>query len=73
MKIVQGDEQPMIGGRTVRAGIIDKQYLLEGEDHSLGNFSFVLAYQDAGSLLLAAASPQLRSVALSARGRVQLR
>ena len=49
MKIVQGDEQPMIGGRTVRAGIIDKQYLLEGEDHSLGNFSFVLAYQDAGS------------------------
>jgi hypothetical protein len=49
MKIAQGDEQPMVGARTVRAGTIDKQYLLTGDDDSPGNFVFVLAYQNAGA------------------------
>jgi hypothetical protein len=45
MKIVQGDEQPVITGRNTRKGQLDKRYILTGEDGSPGNFVFGLYYQ----------------------------
>jgi len=45
MKIVQGDEQPINDARNVRTGDLKKQYLLTGEEGSLGNFVFGLYYQ----------------------------
>jgi hypothetical protein len=45
MKIVQGDEQPVIKGRNTRQGNLDKRYILTGDEESLGNFVFGLYYQ----------------------------
>ena len=45
MKIVQGDEQPIIEAQNIRTGALNKQYILEGEPGSPGNFVFGLYYQ----------------------------
>ena len=45
MKIVQGDEQPIVYGRNTRAGQLDKQYIITGEEGSPGNFVFGLYHQ----------------------------
>jgi hypothetical protein len=45
MKIVQGDEQPINDARNIRTGELKKQYILTGEEGSLGNFVFGLYYQ----------------------------
>jgi hypothetical protein len=45
MKIVHGDDQPVITGRNTRAGRLDKRYVLTGDEGSLGNFVFGLYYQ----------------------------
>ena len=45
MKIVQGDQQPINDARNVRTGDLKKQYILTGEEGSLGNFVFGLYYQ----------------------------
>jgi hypothetical protein len=45
MKIVQGDEQPIVTGRNTRAGQLNKQSLLTGDEGSLGNFVFGLYSQ----------------------------
>jgi hypothetical protein len=46
MKIVHGDEQPLLESQTVRAGKLGRRYLFDGEDDaSPGNFIFMLAYQ----------------------------
>jgi hypothetical protein len=44
MKFVQGDEQPMTESQTVRAGTLEKRYMIQG-DGGPGNFIFILAYQ----------------------------
>ena len=45
MKIVHGDEQPVVSGRNTRAGALDKRYILTGDAGSLGNFVFGLYSQ----------------------------
>lgn len=45
MKIVQGDQQPLVTGRNTRTGDLSKQYILTGDEGSLGNFVFGLYYQ----------------------------
>ncbi len=46
MRVVQGDEQPLSGSQTVRAGTLARRYLFNGDDDaSPGNFLFMLAYQ----------------------------
>jgi hypothetical protein len=45
MKIVQGDEQPINKTRNIRTGDLQKQYILAGEEGSIGNFVFGLYYQ----------------------------
>jgi hypothetical protein len=45
MKIVHGDEQPVVSGRNTRAGALNKQYILTGDEGSLGNFVFGLYSQ----------------------------
>jgi hypothetical protein len=46
VKIVQGDEQPLLPSQTVRAGTLARRYLFDGaDDASPGNFLFMLAYQ----------------------------
>jgi hypothetical protein len=45
MKIVQGDEQPIVYGRNTRAGQLNKQYIITGDDDSPGNFVFGLYHQ----------------------------
>jgi hypothetical protein len=45
MKIVQGDEQPIIEGRNTRAGQLNKRYILTGDEGSVGNFVFGLYSQ----------------------------
>jgi hypothetical protein len=45
MKIVQGDEQPINDARNIRTGELKKQYILTGQEGSLGNFVFGLYYQ----------------------------
>jgi hypothetical protein len=46
MKIVQGDEIPVLEGPSaVRAGILNRRIILTGEDDTPGNFVFGLYYQ----------------------------
>jgi hypothetical protein len=45
MKIVQGDEQPLIESQTVRSGTLGRRYLFTGDETSRGNFACMLAYQ----------------------------
>jgi hypothetical protein len=45
MKIVQGDEQPILEARNIRTGKLDKQYILTGDSSRPGNFVFGLYYQ----------------------------
>ena len=45
MNIIQGDEQPIRETSTVRAGNLNKQFLLDGGQASPWNFNFILAHQ----------------------------
>jgi hypothetical protein len=46
MKIVQGDEMPVVTGRNLRQGNLNKQYLIHGETGSPGNFVFGIYNQN---------------------------